>query len=127
MNRAHCRLDAYLIRYQRCANASRHVYRTAMASVPSWQTSASPDPQDKWRVAVSVYAVNFSLPLGFCILICILNGYWFAAFSAPVAIAVVSMLAPRLFSHDAAVQHTGDSLTAQRALSQRIDGGTWRI
>ena len=74
-----------------------------------------PKPHGKSSFALSVYLVNFSLPLGFCIL----NGYWLAAFAAPAAIAVVWMLAPRLFSHDAVAQPTGDSLTAQGALSQR--------
>jgi putative membrane protein len=75
-----------------------------------------PNPHGKPSFALSVYLVNFSLPLGFCIL----NGYWLAAFAAPAAIAVVWMLATRLLNAAAVAQQTRDSLTAaQSALSQR--------
>jgi uncharacterized membrane protein len=75
-----------------------------------------PNPRGRLSFSLSVYLVNFSLPLGFCIL----NGYWLAAFAAPAAIAVVWVLATRLLSSGALVQHTPDSLTAiDGALSQR--------
>jgi hypothetical protein len=75
-----------------------------------------PNPRGRPSFSLSVYLVNFSLPLGFCIL----NGYWLAAFAAPAAITVVWVLATRLLSSGALVQHTPDSLTAiDGALSQR--------
>jgi len=46
-----------------------------------------PNPNGKLPFALSVYLVNFSLPLGFCVL----NQYWLAALAAPLAIAVTLM------------------------------------
>ena len=74
-----------------------------------------PYPRGRPSFSLSVYLVNFSLPLGFCIL----NGYWLAAFAAPAAIAVVWILATRLLHRAAVAQQTADSLRAgQGAFSQ---------
>jgi len=75
-----------------------------------------PNPNGKLPFALSVYLVNFSLPLGFCIL----NQYWLAALAAPVAIAVTWVLATRFTSAGPLAEHRRDSLTtAQGAFSQR--------
>jgi len=44
----------------------------------------APGPGDDARFALAVYAVNFALPLGFCVL----NGYWMAVLVGPLCIAV---------------------------------------
>lgn len=75
-----------------------------------------PNPNGKLPFALSVYLVNFSLPLGFCVL----NQYWLAALAAPVAIAVTWVLATRFTSAGTVAEHRRDSLTtAQGAFSQR--------
>lgn len=44
----------------------------------------APDPRSHCRFAACVYAVNFALPLGFCLL----NRYWLAALLGPLSIAL---------------------------------------
>ena len=75
-----------------------------------------PNPNGKLPFALSVYLVNFSLPLGFCVL----NQYWLAALAAPMAIAVTWVLATRFTSAGTVAEHRRDSLTtAQGAFSLR--------
>ena len=73
-----------------------------------------PNPQGRMSFALTVYSVNFSLPLGFCIL----NGYWLAAIAGPAAIALAWALATRFTSASFVSQHAPDSLTAA-PVSQR--------
>jgi uncharacterized membrane protein len=47
-----------------------------------------PNPQGTVRFALWVYVINFSLPLGFCIL----NRYWLAAVAGPLSIALACFL-----------------------------------
>jgi hypothetical protein len=44
----------------------------------------APTPHSQVRFAISVYIVNFALPLGFCVL----NQYWLAVCAGLVAVAV---------------------------------------
>src|SRR5215470_11530569 len=44
----------------------------------------APAPRGDPRFALAVYAVNFALPLGFCVV----NGYWMAVLVGPLCIAV---------------------------------------
>jgi putative membrane protein len=67
-----------------------------------------PNPRGRPSFSLSVYLVNFSLPLGFCIL----NGYWLAAIAAPAVIALAWVLATRFTNPSALPQHAPDSLTA---------------
>ena len=47
----------------------------------------APDPRSQLRFSLWVYAVNFALPLGFCVL----NQYWIAVIAGPgyIAIAII--------------------------------------
>ena len=76
-----------------------------------------PDPRGNRAFALSVYFVNFSLPLGFCLL----NQYWLAAIAGPAAIAIAWALATRSANPTARSQETHERLsaTAGAALSQR--------
>lgn len=47
-----------------------------------------PAPQSAVSFAAWVYAVNFALPLGFCLL----NGYWLAAAAGPASIALAYVI-----------------------------------
>jgi putative membrane protein len=48
----------------------------------------APQPRGEWRLAAGIYAVNFALPFGFCVL----NRYWLAAIAGPLAIAIAYAL-----------------------------------
>jgi putative membrane protein len=47
-----------------------------------------PAPQSSVRFAAWVYAANFALPFGFCVL----NHYWLAAFIGPLCIALAYLI-----------------------------------
>lgn len=66
-----------------------------------------PNPHGRLSFALSVYSVNFSLPLGFCIL----NGYWVAAIAGPAAIALAWVLAAHFTNGSALSQRAPESLT----------------
>jgi putative membrane protein len=73
----------------------------------------APEPRSTLRFAFCVYSVNFSLPLGFCLL----NGYWLAVIaamgSACVAWAVAGgRPAHEIFSQSPAGKLPGSSRTA---------------
>jgi uncharacterized membrane protein len=70
-----------------------------------------PNPRGRQSFSLSVYLVNFSLPLGFCIL----NGYWLAAIAGPAVIALAWVLAMRFTNPSAVPQPAPDSLTAAPA------------
>jgi hypothetical protein len=70
-----------------------------------------PNPRGRQSFSLSVYLVNFSLPLGFCIL----NGYWLAAIAGPAVIALAWVLAMRFTNPSAVPKPAPDSLTAAPA------------
>ena len=67
----------------------------------------APNPHGRLYFALSVYLINFILPLGFCIL----NGYWVAAVAGPAAIALAWALATRFTISP----HAAENLTAAPA------------
>ena len=67
-----------------------------------------PNPHARLSFALAVYLVNFSLPLGFCML----NGYWLAAIAGPAAIALAWLLATRCTNASAVSQQATGSLAA---------------
>jgi len=69
-----------------------------------------PNPHGRLSFALSVYLVNFSLPLGFCIL----NGYWVAAIAGPAAIALAWLLATRFTNTSVASQYLTAAPVPQR-------------
>jgi len=54
----------------------------------------APAPQSSVRFAAWVYAANFALPFGFCVL----NRYWLAAFIGPLSIALAYLVFGKLWS-----------------------------
>ena len=72
------------------------------------------DPRGNRAFALSVYFVNFSLPLGFCLL----NQYWLAATAGPAAVAIAWALATRLPNLNVRSQGAHEGLP-DAALSQR--------
>jgi uncharacterized membrane protein len=51
----------------------------------------APAPLSQVRFAISVYTINFALPLGFCVL----NQYWFAVFAGVGTIAIAFLVSGR--------------------------------
>ena len=48
----------------------------------------APAPHNQVRFAISVYIINFALPLGFCVL----NQYWLAVWAGLGAIAIAFLV-----------------------------------
>jgi uncharacterized membrane protein len=67
-----------------------------------------PNPHARLSFALAVYLINFSLPLGFCML----NGYWLAAIAGPAAIALAWLLATRCKNASAVSRQATGSLAA---------------
>ena len=75
-----------------------------------------PDPKGKLRFAVSVYLVNFALPLGFCLL----NRYWLAAIAGPLSSALAWLVFTRLWRGGSITQDgLGDFRSASGAMLPR--------
>jgi uncharacterized membrane protein len=55
----------------------------------------APSPRGSVRFAAWVYSINFSLPLGFCLL----NRYWLAALIGPATMALAYVIFVKVMSH----------------------------
>jgi putative membrane protein len=70
----------------------------------------APRPAGNIGFALSVYAVNFSLPLGFCLL----NGYWLATFAAVTTAGVAWLAVAAWANRDIPGRRLRDSLAESR-------------
>jgi putative membrane protein len=70
----------------------------------------APRPAGSVGFALSVYAVNFSLPLGFCLL----NGYWVATFAAVTTAGVAWLAVAAWGERDIFGRRFRDSLSGSR-------------
>jgi uncharacterized membrane protein len=78
----------------------------------------APAPRSEVRFAISVYVINFALPLGFCVL----NQYWLAVFAGLSSVAIAFLVFGRKESSSAAHELRDlPSSGRSRALSSQRD------
>jgi hypothetical protein len=78
------------------------------------------EPRGDLRFALGVYAVNFALPFGFCVL----NQYWLAVFAGAASIAIVFLVFARkqIGSSAGTLNKLSPTSHAAGALSSRRHG-----
>jgi uncharacterized membrane protein len=70
----------------------------------------SPQPRSTVRFAVSVYAINFALPLGFCIL----NQYWIAVLAGSSSVLLALLILGRHRDAAEGLSYSTNAATLQK-------------